>query len=239
MKRSTSTIYARRGVASGKGVIRHTTGTRCDGPDEVTRLGHALPWAACSRSTIAAPQGLGPVSYYRTLLGEFKPHIYKTDDYTAPPGPCWTDGKNGIPGDYPTCVVWRGSGPRRSHLRGDGVRGCHPPSTRQDLAELPAQPARDPGDRPLKVHRGDLTVSTMGRSMGFRQRGGSPPAREGRWQPPRHLLAPPTAYRFHGYDVMNGPADPQFIELARSSTTRSRPMPLRAFVSKSWIRPEP
>jgi hypothetical protein len=72
---------------------------------------------------------------------------------------------------------------------------------------LPVTPVTD-----LKVYRGDLTVSTMGRSMWILDNvvalhqlakvDGSAAAA---------LLAPPTAYRLR-YDVMNGPADPQFIE---------------------------
>src|SRR4249920_2663179 len=72
---------------------------------------------------------------------------------------------------------------------------------------LPTTPVTD-----LKVFRGDLTVSTMGRSMWildnvaalyqFAKVEGIAPAT---------LLSPPTAYRLR-YDVMNGAADPQFIE---------------------------
>ena len=41
---------------------------------------------------------------YRYLLGDYQPYIYRTNDY----GKTWkrlTDGKNGIPADWPTRVV--------------------------------------------------------------------------------------------------------------------------------------
>ena len=53
-----------------------------------------------------SPHRKGSAYYavYRYLLGDFEPYIYKTDDY----GATWkrlTDGKNGIPTDWPTRVV--------------------------------------------------------------------------------------------------------------------------------------
>ena len=54
----------------------------------------------------ASPHRRGSAYYavYRYLLGDYQPYIYRTDDY----GTTWTrltDGKNGIPADWPTRVV--------------------------------------------------------------------------------------------------------------------------------------
>ena len=54
----------------------------------------------------ASPHRKGSAYYavYRYLLGDYQPYIYRTDDY----GKTWkrlTDGKNGIPADWPTRVV--------------------------------------------------------------------------------------------------------------------------------------
>ena len=48
--------------------------------------------------------GSAYVAVYRYLLDDFQPYLYRTNDY----GETWTrltDGKNGIPADYPTRVV--------------------------------------------------------------------------------------------------------------------------------------
>src|SRR6185436_18690532 len=149
-------------------------------------------------------KGSALVSYYRMLLGEFKPYIYKTDDY----GATWTlltDGKNGIPGDYPTRVAREDPGREGLIYAGtefgmfvsfNGGKSWQP-----FQLNLPNTPVTD-----LKVHRGDLTVSTMGRSMwildnvvSIHQLAKIDAAA------PAALMAPPTAYRLR-YDVMNGPA---------------------------------
>ena len=54
----------------------------------------------------ASPHRRGSAYFavYRYLLGDYAPYIYRTDDY----GKTWTqltDGKNGIPADWPTRVV--------------------------------------------------------------------------------------------------------------------------------------
>ena len=54
----------------------------------------------------ASPHRRGSAYYatHRFLLGDYKPYIYRTDDY----GQTWkllTDGKNGIPADWPVRVV--------------------------------------------------------------------------------------------------------------------------------------
>jgi hypothetical protein len=155
-------------------------------------------------------KGSALVSYYRMLLGEFKPYIYKTDDY----GATWTlltDGKNGIPGDYPTRVAREDPGREGLIYAGTefgmfvSFNGGKSWQTFQ--LNLPVTPVTD-----LKVFRGDLALSTMGRSLWILDNvvalhqlakiGATTAAT---------LLEPPAAYRLR-YDVMTGPADPQFIE---------------------------
>jgi len=213
-----STIYAIEESRLEKGVI--WVGTN-DGFVQLTRDGgktwtnvtpRGMPPMGRVQSIDDSPhrKGSALVSYYRTLLGEFKPYIYKTDDY----GATWTlltDGKNGIPGDYPTRVAREDPG--REGLIYAGTEfgmfvSFNGGKTWQSFQlNLPVTPVTD-----LKVYRGDLAVSTMGRSMWILDNvvalhqlakvDASAPAA---------LIAPPTAYRLR-YDLMNGPADPQFIE---------------------------
>jgi photosystem II stability/assembly factor-like uncharacterized protein len=213
-----STVYAIEESRLEKGVI--WVGTN-DGFVQITR-DQGRTW------TNVTPKGMPPmgriqsiddsphrkgsalVSYYRTLLGEFKPYIYRTDDY----GATWTlltDGKNGIPGDHPTRVAREDPG--REGLIYAGTEfgmfvSLNGGKTWQSFQlNLPATPVTD-----LKVFRGDLVLSTMGRGV---------------WildnvvalhqlakvdvRAAVALLEPPPAYRLR-YDVMTGPADPQFIE---------------------------
>ncbi|MEO8499621.1 MAG: hypothetical protein ABI565_01805 [Vicinamibacteria bacterium] len=213
-----STIYAIEESRLEKGVI--WVGTN-DGLVQLTRDGGAT-W------TNVTPKGMPPmgrvqsiddsphrkgsalVSYYRTLLGEFKPYIYKTDDY----GVTWTlltDGKNGIPGDNPTRVAREDPG--REGLIYAGTEfgmfvSTNGGKTWQSFQlNLPMTPVTD-----LKVFRGDLALSTMGRGVWILDNVvalhqlAAPDATAA-----AKLLQPPTAYRLR-YDVMKGPADPQFIE---------------------------
>ena len=107
--------------------------------------------------------GSAYVAGYRYLLDDFRPYIYRTDDY----GESWTlltDGTNGIPDDYPTRVVRED--PDRAGLLYAGTEfgmfisfddGEHWQSFQLDL---PITPITD-----LKIHNQDLVVSTMGRSF--------------------------------------------------------------------------
>ena len=107
--------------------------------------------------------GRAYVAGYRHLLDDFRPYIYRTDDY----GESWTlltDGTNGIPDDYPTRVVRED--PDRPGLLYAGTEfgmfisfddGVHWQSFQLDL---PITPITD-----LRVHNQDLVVSTMGRSF--------------------------------------------------------------------------
>ena len=107
--------------------------------------------------------GTAYVAAYRYLLDDFRPYIYRTDDY----GESWTlltDGSNGIPADHPTRVVRED--PDRPGLLYAGTEfgmfisfdnGGRWQSFQLDL---PITPVTD-----LRVHRQDLVVSTMGRSF--------------------------------------------------------------------------
>ena len=103
------------------------------------------------------------IAVLRYQLGDWKPYIFKTDDF----GSSWellTDGTNGIPADHPTRVVRED--PVREGLlfagtefgmfmsRDDGA------SWHEFQQNLPVTPITD-----LKIVRGDLAISTMGRSF--------------------------------------------------------------------------
>jgi photosystem II stability/assembly factor-like uncharacterized protein len=109
-------------------------------------------------------KGTAYVAIYRYLREhDLKPYIYKTENY----GESWTlltDGKNGIPLDHPTRVVRED--PAREGLLYAGTEfgffvsfngGRNWQSLQQNL---PATPVTD-----IRVHRNDLVISTMGRSL--------------------------------------------------------------------------
>ena len=108
--------------------------------------------------------GTAYVAVYRFLREhDLRPYIYKTTDY----GETWTlltDGRNGIPEDYPTRVVRED--PAREGLLYAGTEfgafvsfngGKNWQSLQQNL---PRTPVTD-----IRVHRNDLVISTMGRSL--------------------------------------------------------------------------
>lgn len=166
-----STIYAIEESPIERGVI--WVGAN-DGPVHVTRDGGAN-W------TNVTPKGLPPggrvqqidpsphrkgsayIAVYRYLLDDFAPYIYRTDDY----GATWTrltDGRNGIPADYPTRVVRED--PDRAGLLYAGTEfglfvSFDDGGRWQPLQlNLPRTPVTD-----LRLHRRDLVVSTMGRGF--------------------------------------------------------------------------
>jgi photosystem II stability/assembly factor-like uncharacterized protein len=108
-------------------------------------------------------KGSAYVSVYRMYLDDFKPYLYMTNDY----GAHWTlltDGANGIPANQPMHVVRED--PEQEGLLYAGTlegaylsfdQGKHWQSLQQNL---PATPVTD-----IKVHHGDLLISTMGRSF--------------------------------------------------------------------------
>ena len=166
-----STLYAIAESPLEKGVI--WTGSN-DGPFYVTR-DDGKTWANVTPKDLpaggrvqyieASPRRKGSAYYaaYRYLLGDYQPYIYKTDDY----GKTWTrltDGKNGIPADWPTRVVRED--PARPGLLYAGTEfglfisydegGRWQPFQ----LNLPRVPVTD-----IKIHKGDLIVSTQGRAF--------------------------------------------------------------------------
>ena len=166
-----STIYDIRESSLEAGVI--WTGAN-DGPVYVTRNG-GEEW------TNVTPDGLDgggrvetvePSSHqagkayfatYRYLLGDFKPYIYKTEDY----GQSWTlltDGNNGIPADIPTRVI-REDPEREGLLYAGTDNGVYisfddGQQWQPFQQNLPVTPITD-----MKIHDNDLVMSTMGRGF--------------------------------------------------------------------------
>jgi len=190
-----------------------------DGPVHVTRDGGATwtdvtpPMPPEGRIQNIDPSPHDParayVAAYRYLLGDFEPYIFKTEDY----GRSWvrlTDGTNGIPADFPTRVVRED--PLVEGLLFAGTEfgifisfddGGHWQSFQQNL---PVTPVTD-----LHLYRGDLVLSTMGRSFWIMD--DVSPLRElaeGRATPGQHhLFTPENPYRLRGGGGFGyGPRDP-------------------------------
>lgn len=107
--------------------------------------------------------GTAYYAYYRFLLGDFSPYIYRTDDY----GKSWkrlTDGTNGIASDEPVRVVRED--PMRAGLLYAGtefgmyVSFDNGARWQPFQLNLPATPVTD-----IKLTRNDLVLSTQGRSF--------------------------------------------------------------------------
>jgi photosystem II stability/assembly factor-like uncharacterized protein len=166
-----STLYAITESPLEKGVI--WTGAN-DGPFYITRdngktWNNVTPKDLPPRGRVqyieASPHRKGSAYYavYRWLLGDYHPYIYRTDDY----GKTWTrltDGKNGIPADWPTRVVRED--PDRAGLLYAGTEfgmfisfdnGAHWQSFQLNLPNVPVSD--------IKVHHKDLIVSTQGRAI--------------------------------------------------------------------------
>jgi photosystem II stability/assembly factor-like uncharacterized protein len=166
-----STLYAITEAATEPGVI--WTGAN-DGPFHVTR-DNGKTWTNVTPKDLptggrvafidASPHRKGSAYYavYRYLLGDYEPYIYMTNDY----GRTWkrlTDGKNGIPADWPTRVVRED--PDRQGLLYAGTEfgmfvsfdnGAH---WQPFMLNMPNVPIND-----IKVHKKDLVVATQGRSF--------------------------------------------------------------------------
>jgi len=166
-----STLYAIAESPIEKGVI--WTGSN-DGPFYVTRdngknwmnvTPKDLPEGGRVQYIDPSPHRKGAAYYavYRWLLGDYQPYIYSTDDY----GKTWkrlTDGKNGIPADWPTRVVRED--PNREGLLYAGTEfgmfisfdnGAHWQSFQLNLPNVPVTD--------IKLHHNDLIVSTQGRAF--------------------------------------------------------------------------
>ena len=166
-----STLYAITESPLEKGVI--WTGAN-DGPFYVTRdngkkwinvTPKDLPPGGRVQYIEASPHRKGSAYYavYRWLLGDFQPYIYKTNDY----GATWTrltDGKNGIPADWPTRVVRED--PDREGLLYAGtefgmfISFDNGARWQPFQLNLPNVPVTD-----IRVHHQDLIVSTQGRAI--------------------------------------------------------------------------
>ena len=165
-----STIYAIEESPISQGVI--WTGAN-DGPVHVTTDGGVhwtnvtppLPAHGRVQAICASPHDPAKayVAIYRYLLGDFKPYIFRTKDY----GKSWdllTDGKNGIPGDFPTRVVRED--PLKPGLLYAGTEfgmflSSNDGDTWQSFQQnLPVTPVTD-----IKCKNNDLVISTMGRSF--------------------------------------------------------------------------
>lgn len=166
-----STIYSLRESPIEPGLI--WVGAN-DGPVHVTRDGgeswqdvtpRGLPKGGRIDSVEPSPHdpAVAYVTALRYLLGDPKPYIYRTDNY----GRSWTllsDGRNGIPDDFPVRVVRED--PERAGLLYAGtefglfVSFDHGESWQSFQQNLPVTPVTD-----IKLHRGDLVLSTMGRGF--------------------------------------------------------------------------
>jgi photosystem II stability/assembly factor-like uncharacterized protein len=167
-----SSIYAMIESRLEKGVIM--VGAN-DGPVSITRdngktwkrvTPKDLPIGGRIQTVEDSPHRRGTfyVAAYRYLREhDLKPYIYKTTDY----GDTWTlltSGANGIPVDHPTRVVRED--PKRQGLLYAGTEfgafvSFNDGGAWQPLQQnLPATPVTD-----IKVHRNDLVISTMGRSL--------------------------------------------------------------------------
>ena len=166
-----STIYAIRESSAKKGVI--WVGAN-DGPVHVT-TDDGQTWDNVTPSKLppggrvdaVEPSPHNPAKAYvavlRYQLGDDKPYIYKTENY----GKKWellTTGTNGIPADFPTRVVRED--PVREGLLYAGTEfgmfvsfddGKNWVPFQQNL---PVTPITD-----IKIHDGDLVMSTMGRGF--------------------------------------------------------------------------
>jgi photosystem II stability/assembly factor-like uncharacterized protein len=166
-----STLYAISESKLEPGVI--WTGSN-DGPFYISRdngktwqniTPKELPTGGRVQYIETSPHRKGSAYYavYRYLLGDFKPYIYRTDNY----GATWTkltDGANGIPADWPTRVVRED--PVREGLLYAGTEfgmfvsfdnGAHWQSFQLDMPNVPVTD--------IKVHHDDLVIATQGRSF--------------------------------------------------------------------------
>jgi photosystem II stability/assembly factor-like uncharacterized protein len=166
-----STLYAITESPHEVGVI--WTGAN-DGPFHLTR-DNGKTWKDVTPKDLpgggrvawieASPHRKGSAYYavYRYLLGDYQPYLYRTDDY----GVSWkrlTDGKNGIPADWPTRVVRED--PDREGLLYAGTEfgifvsfdnGGH---WQPFQLNLPNVPVND-----IRVYHRDLIVATQGRAL--------------------------------------------------------------------------
>lgn len=166
-----STIYSIQESKIKRGLI--WVGAN-DGPVHVTKNGgrswsnvtpKSLPRGGRVDSVEPSPHNKAKAyfSVLRYQLGDWKPYIYKTINY----GETWellTTGNNGIPANYPTRVIRED--PSKEGVLYAGTEygmfislddGINWQSFQQNL---PVTPVTD-----IKIFRGDLSISTMGRGF--------------------------------------------------------------------------
>ena len=166
-----STIYSLRESPLRQGVIWvgandgpvHLTQDDGENWQEVTPRG--LPRGGRVDAVEASPHNAAKayIAVLRYQLGDRSPYIYKTENY----GRRWsllTTGNNGIPDNYPTRVV-REDPVKEGLLYAGTEQGMFVSfddgENWQTLQQnLPITPVTD-----IKLHRGDLVISTMGRSF--------------------------------------------------------------------------
>jgi len=218
-----ATLYAIRESPVQKGVI--WTGSN-DGPFYVTRddgkswtnvTPKDLPPGGRVAMIEPSPHRAGSAYYavYRYLLGDFKPYLYRTDDF----GKTWTlltPGTNGIAADEPTRVVRED--PDRPGLLYAGTEfgmyvsfdnGAHWQSMQLNMPNVPIND--------IKVFRKDLVVATQGRAFWILDN--LTPLHQASAQlaaTPAQLFAPRDAYRTRyagggGFGRGRGPSAPQYI----------------------------
>jgi photosystem II stability/assembly factor-like uncharacterized protein len=166
-----STIYAIEESSIEKGII--WVGAN-DGPIHVTRDGGKtwqnvtpkdLPPGGRVQNIETSPhrRGSAYVAVNRSQLDDWRPYIYRTDDY----GATWTRlsrDESGIPADFPARVVRED--PDREGLLYAGtefgmfVSADNGTKWQPLQLNLPVTPVTD-----IKVHRKDLVLSTMGRGF--------------------------------------------------------------------------
>ena len=221
---SYSTLYAIREATLEKGVI--WAGAN-DGPFHVTR-DDGKSWknitpknqpAGCRVQNIEPSPHRRGSAYYAVLcylLGDFRPYLWRTDDY----GASWTlltDGSNGIAANEPTRVVRED--PKRAGLLYAGtefgmyVSFDNGAAWRSFQLNLPATPITD-----MKVHRDDLVLSTQGRSFwildnltALHQLAANTAGESAHLFAPRDAVRARYAGSFGGVEgSRNDPADPQY-----------------------------
>ena len=166
-----STLYAITESPFEAGVI--WTGAN-DGPFHITR-DNGKTWKDITPKDLpsggrvawidASPHRRGSAYYavYRYLLGDYKPYLYKTNDY----GATWkllSDGTNGIPADWPARVVRED--PEREGLLYAGTEfglfislddGGH---WQPFQLNFPNVPIND-----IRIYHNDLIIATQGRAI--------------------------------------------------------------------------
>lgn len=209
-----STLYVIQAAPLEEGVL--WVGAN-DGPVHLTRDGGTTwtdvtppDWPPMGRVQHIEPSPHAPgtayMAGYRTLLGDFTPYLFKTEDY----GQTWTRRTHGIPADFPVRVVRED--PDRPGLLYAGTDfglfisfddGAHWQPFQRNL---PVTPVTD-----IQVHRQDLVLSTMGR--GFWILDNLTPLHQlhpEQTAAPLHLFQPRNAYRMRYRVFQRHPGDPSY-----------------------------